>query len=304
MAAASDRSPYTRTELVWAGKRTQVERVALPFQRVETVNAPRGANLFSSLGTADGWRNKLIWGDNKLVMASLLHGDPAAGIEPLAGKVDLIYIDPPFDTGADFSFRTQIGDQDIPKEPSIIEQLAYRDAWGRGTDSYLQMMYDRLILMRELLAENGSIYLHLGPQIHPLVHCVMKEVFGDSLSGDIIWKRVSAHSDAKWWGIANDIICYWTRADTYKYNRIAMPYSDGYLRSHYSNIDARTGRPYTTSDLTAAGTRSGTSGMTWRGMNPTAKGRHWAIPSIARPLLSRYDLNDTIKALDELDAVG
>lgn len=123
-------SPYTRTELVWAGKRTRVDRVALPFQRVETVNLPRGANLFTPREPGDGWRNKLIWGDNKLVMSSLLHGDPASGIESLAGKIDLIYIDPPFDTGADFSFRTQVGDQEVEKEPSILEHLAYRDTWG------------------------------------------------------------------------------------------------------------------------------------------------------------------------------
>src|SRR6266511_1064120 len=100
MTDVSSRSPYTRTELVWAGKRTQVERVALPFQRVERINAPRGADLFSGLDAPDGWRNKLIWGDNKLIMSSLLRGDAAAGLEPLAGKVDLVYIDPPFDTGA------------------------------------------------------------------------------------------------------------------------------------------------------------------------------------------------------------
>ena len=99
-------SPYTRTELVWAGKRTHVDRVALPFQHVETVNAPRGGDMFSRAQSDGDWRNKLIWGDNKLVMASLLQGDPAAGIASLAGQIDLIYIDPPFDTGADFSFRT------------------------------------------------------------------------------------------------------------------------------------------------------------------------------------------------------
>ena len=156
MALETDRSPYTRTELVWAGKRTQVERVALPFQRVETVNAPRGGDLFSTLtpgpsrepvgapavavgaspnngrGERDGWRNKLIWGDNKLVMASLLKGDPAAGIESLAGKIDLIYIDPPFHTGADFSFRAQVGDEEIEKEASILEHCAYQDIWAEA----------------------------------------------------------------------------------------------------------------------------------------------------------------------------
>src|SRR5215218_10075846 len=155
---ASDTAPtYTRTELVWAGKRTQVERIALPFQRVESVNAPRGGDLFSLAAQQDGWRNKLIWGDNKLVMASLLQGDPTAGIEPLAGKVDLIYIDPPFDTGADFQCQTLVGAQPVEKGPSVLEHLAYRDTWGRGTDSYIQMIYERLILIRDLLSPTGLV---------------------------------------------------------------------------------------------------------------------------------------------------
>src|SRR5437763_578673 len=123
MTSQQPRGSGNRTELVWAGKRTQVERVALPFQRVERINAARGGDLFSTLHSTDTWRNKLIWGYNKLVMATLLTGDAAAGIESLAGKVDLIYIAPPFDTGADFSFRTQIVDDEIEKAPSILEML-------------------------------------------------------------------------------------------------------------------------------------------------------------------------------------
>jgi adenine specific DNA methylase Mod len=181
MTATSDGNSYNRTELVWAGKRTQVDRVALPFQRVETINAPRGGDMFSSLKEDGGWRNKLIWGDNKLVMASLLRGDPDAGIESLAGKVDLIYIDPPFDTGADFSYRTRVGDGQIEadgKEPSILEQLAYRDTWGGGTDTYLQVMHDRLTLMRDLLSENGSIFVHLDYHVGHFVKILLDEIFG------------------------------------------------------------------------------------------------------------------------------
>jgi len=135
-----------RTELVWPGKRTEVERVALPFQVVETINVSPATReqsplfvsgkliedpLFESAragkADADAWRNKLIWGDNKYVLASLLEGDPAIGLEPLAGKVDLIYIDPPFDTGDDFSYRIRVGDVEVGKEPSLIEEKAYRD---------------------------------------------------------------------------------------------------------------------------------------------------------------------------------
>lgn len=295
---------HDRTQLVWASKRTQVERVALPFQRVETINAPRGGDMFTTLEQNDAWRNKLIWGDNKLIMSSLLHGDPSAGIESLAGKVDLIYIDPPFDTGADFSFSAQIGDTDLEKQPSILEQTAYRDTWGKGTESYLQMMYDRLVLMRQLMAEHASIYVHVGPNVQPLIRCIMNDIFGNSLSGDIIWKRVSAHSDSKWWGIVNDYICYHTRGSDYIFNKPTTPYDESYLASHYSTVDEATGRPYTTSDLTAAGKRTGTSGMPWRGKDPTRKGRHWAVPAIARALLQNRDEPDTQQVLDELDALG
>src|SRR5687768_979481 len=168
----------TRTELVWPGKYNEdgtlkdVPRVSLPFQVIDTVNesrATREANKLPQQGTLfdvyegkegdtfeDGWRNKLIWGDNLLVMGSLL--------EKFAGKIDLIYIDPPFATGADFSFMAEIGEsgEEIQKEQSSVEEKAYRDTWGRGTDSYLGMLFDRLTVMRELLAPNGSIYIHVG----------------------------------------------------------------------------------------------------------------------------------------------
>ncbi|MGH2365143.1 MAG: hypothetical protein ACRDHX_10910, partial [Chloroflexota bacterium] len=119
-------SATTGPHLEWEGKRTQVDRIELPFQRIETVNEPREKDLFSSAAAAQalstGWRNKLIWGDNKLVCSSLL--------EEFEGKVDLIYIDPPFDTGDDFSFRGTVGDEPVTKAPSIIEVKAYRDYWA------------------------------------------------------------------------------------------------------------------------------------------------------------------------------
>jgi len=165
----------TKTELVWPGKYNEdgtlkeVPRVNLPFQIIETINESRATRetkkkpqltLFDVYEGKEGdtfeegWRNKLIWGDNLLVMGSLL--------EKFAGKIDLIYIDPPFATGADFSFGSQVGDADleVTKEQSIIEEKAYRDTWGRGLNSYLSMMYDRLVLMRDLLAEEGSVYVH------------------------------------------------------------------------------------------------------------------------------------------------
>lgn len=180
-----------KTELVWLGKYDEdgklkpVEKPGpYPFQIVEVINKPRTGKeepqqtLFEiwegkeGETFEEGWRNKLIWGDNKLVMSSLL--------DKFAGKINLIYIDPPFATGADFKFKIQIGDEaeEITKEHSIIEEKAYRDTWGKGLDSYLQMMYERLVLMRELLAENGSIYVHLDWHVGHYVKVMMDEIFG------------------------------------------------------------------------------------------------------------------------------
>src|SRR5437870_6795844 len=176
------------TELTWDGKckdgkRQGPVRIALPFQTIETVNESvqerqRSLELFSA-GREAEWRNRLIWGDKKYVLPSLL--------PELAGKVNLIYIDPPFDTGANFSYTAVIPDHPetledettaFVKEPSILEQKAYRDTWGRGLDSYLQWFYETAIFLHELLAENGSIYVHLDWHVGHYVKTVLDEVFG------------------------------------------------------------------------------------------------------------------------------
>src|SRR4029079_253935 len=129
----------------------------------------------------------LIWGDNKLVMSSLL--------KDYAGQVKLVYIDPPFATGDDFTVKVQVGDEDLVKEPSVLEEHAYRDTWGAGFDSYLTMMYERLSLIHDLLTDDGSLYLHLAPNVsHPL-RLVCDEIFGpEAFRNEIIWKRTSGHS--------------------------------------------------------------------------------------------------------------
>ena len=166
------------TELIWDGKYKDGKkqgpvRIALPFQTIETVNESvqdrqRSLELFAT-GRDSSWRNRLVWGDNKYVLPSLL--------AEFSGKVNLIYIDPPFSTGQDFSYIATIPNQpdasedeetSFTKEPSVLEQKAYRDTWGRGLDSYLQMMFERILLMRELLAETGSILVHLDETVGPL----------------------------------------------------------------------------------------------------------------------------------------
>ncbi len=180
------------TELIWAGKydsngqKSSPLRVALPFQTIETVNESAGdrdrtRSLFAE-GREEEWRNRLIWGDKKWVLPSLL--------PELAGSVNLIYIDPPFDTGADFSFTTTIPGtgESFTKEPSVIEQKAYRDTWGRGLDSYLQWFYETVLHLHELLHETGSIYVHLDWHVGHYAKAVLDEVFGrDNFQNEIVW---------------------------------------------------------------------------------------------------------------------
>ncbi len=188
-------------ELLWAekydrfdkGEKIPIEKPNLPFQVVETINKPRikggiTAPLFPEdewpEDYPEDWKNLLIWGDNKLVMSSLIK-------QGWAGKVNLIYIDPPFFTGTDFTIRTKIGDEQIEKAPSIIEERAYSDTWSGGIASYLRYMYERLVLMRELLAENGSIYVHLDWHVGHYVKVMMDEIFGyENFRNEIIVKRI------------------------------------------------------------------------------------------------------------------
>lgn len=196
----------TRTELIWdgkydaAGKRVAPLRVALPFQTVETVNESiqeRQLSLERVGREQTEWRNRLIWGDKKYVLPSLL--------AEFGGKVKLIYYDPPFDTGADFSFTAQVPDhpdtpeddsQAFTKMPSLIEQKAYRDTWGGAAthlDAYLEWFYQTIVLSHELLNETGSFYVHLDWHVSFYAKAILDEVFGaDRFVNEVIWKRSRA----------------------------------------------------------------------------------------------------------------
>lgn len=240
----------TRTELVWPGKYNEdgtlkeVPRVSLPFQVIETVNETRatreaeetkGLSLFDTYEGKEGdtfeagWRNKLIWGDNLLVMGSLL--------EKFAGKIDLIYIDPPFATGADFAFKTEVGEsgEEITKEQSALEEKAYRDTWGSGISSYLEMVRTRLSLMRDLLSANGSIYVHLDATVGHYVKALMDEVFGvDSFQREVVWRIgwISGYkSVAKNWIRNHDTILFYVKTPgAFTFNKEYVPYPPGYER--------------------------------------------------------------------------
>lgn len=185
-----------RTELIWEGKydeygnrrEVDIAGAALPLQKIETVDEPRSRTEVQGLlfepqkSHRDDFRNRLIWGDNKLVMASLL--------KEFKGQIDLIYIDPPFDVGADFTLNVALGETGdlLKKEQSTFEMVAYRDTWGNGSDSYLQMIHDRLVLMNDLLSEIGSIYVHCDWRVNSYMRLLLNEVFGQSnYRNEIIW---------------------------------------------------------------------------------------------------------------------
>jgi DNA modification methylase len=253
-------------ELVWNGKTNEVCNVVLPFQTIEHIDEPRAEKevllqpgLFDTVSGRQlkGWTNKLIWGDNKLILASLKNGALREEIEKQGG-IKLIYIDPPFDVGADFSMNIEIGGDTFTKKPGILEEIAYRDTWGKGADSFIAMIYERLMLMRDLLAKDGSIYLHMGWGVSHFVRGVIDEVFGkDRVVNQIVWKRQTAHSDSgqgsQHFGRLHDVILLYSKSASYTWNVQYAPYSEEYLRTHYKKVEFETGRRYELDNLIAPG---------------------------------------------------
>jgi len=181
-------------ELVWNGKTRDVCNTILPFQTLEHIDEPRKERNadeelnFDSRGRQKtGWTNKLIWGDNKLILSSLRSGPLRKEIEE-AGGLKLIYIDPPFDVGADFSMDVEIGAETFHKEANLLEQIAYRDTWGRGADSFVNMIYERIHLMRDLMHPEGSIFVHCDWRVTAYIRLVLDEIFGKAcIRNEIIW---------------------------------------------------------------------------------------------------------------------
>lgn len=221
------------TELVWNGKTKEVCNVILPFQTIEQVDEPRAEESSdpASLGPLfdvdirgrqlKGWTNKLIWGDNKLVLSSLKNGPLREEIEKMGGGVKLICIDPPFDVGADFSMDVEIGDYTFTKKPNILEEIAYRDTWGKGSDSFLSMIYERLILMKELLEEDGSIYVHCDWRVNSFIRLAMDEVFGrKNFRNEIIWAYTGPGSpEMKQFNRKHDTIFWYSNGDDWVFNK-------------------------------------------------------------------------------------
>ena len=241
-------------ELVWNGKTNEVCNIVLPFQTIEHVDEPRSEKeikmqmglfeLDSQGRQLKGWTNKLIWGDNKLILSSLKNGALREEIEKQGG-IKLIYIDPPFDVGADFSMDIEIGDETFTKKPNILEELAYRDTWGKGADSFIAMIYERLSLMRDLLAEDGSIYVHCDWRVNTYIRLVLNEVFGTMYyKGEIIWKKDAvgkgAKSVAKHWPKTFDLIYCFSKSEQQLFHPPSGKLTDTQLKEfRYKDPDGR-----------------------------------------------------------------
>lgn len=303
-------------ELTWEKKydqshnKTAPVSVALPFQTIETINESsqqRQKSIESFVSGREGaeWRNRLIWGDKKYVLPSLL--------PEFANAVDLIYIDPPFDTGADFSYPVEVPDHgeavaSFTKLPSVIEQKAYRDTWGDASthlDSYLKWFYETLILLSKLLKPTGSIYIHLDWHVAQYAKVIADEVFGrENFRSEIIWQRFLFHSDAKRFGMVHDTLLWYSKSDQYTYVPQYGEWGEKYVKSHF--MKDKDGRLYTLDNPTAPSHGSTGKPMRFGGkLLAPPKGTMWrwadqsyvdqmlkegkiVITSTGRPRVKRY----------------
>ena len=273
-----------QVELTWNGKSDELTNVELPFQIIEQVDEPRTEDIKMLQGSFDfatgqqitGWTNKLIWGDNKYILSSLKNGPMREEIEKQGG-IKLIYIDPPFDVGADFSMEVDIGNSSYEKKPNVLEQIAYRDTWGQGDDSFLVMLYERLMIMKDLLSLKGSIYVHCDWRMNSKIRLILDEIFGkDNFQNEIIWKRSqNVSSGDKRFKHSNDSIIYYTKSNESFFKLPYKEHDEKYLKP-YSFEDSK-GR-YRHAPLMVSGKRNGETGKPWRGVDPNIQGRngmHW-----------------------------
>lgn len=298
--AAADGAPFAldprKPRLFWNGMERKPQVTAVPTQVLEIVRpglaTDRGVELAGTSARPVQARtkealatpqNRLIWtNDNLVALKTLLdERDPQTRDYRYRGKVDLIYIDPPFMVNTDFradnSIDIEIDEEEgvqAKKEPSLVELIAYKDTWRQGLDSFLSMLRARLILLKELLAATGSIYVHLDWHAVHYVKVMMDEIFGyENFRNEIVWQRTTAHNDPKQFGRVNDRLLFYAqnRKDYFFETVHYAGYSPEQL-ARYKESD-ELGR-FTGRDLTAPGIRYGETGKPWRGLDPNASGRH------------------------------
>lgn len=245
-------------ELRWAGKRPFKSTQYFPAQKKESYGDP-----------TDGWWNRIYWGDNLQVMSHLLR--------EFRGKIDLIYIDPPFDSNADYKKTIKIKAERAQSDHSAFEEKQYSDIWN--SENFCQFMFERITLARELLSETGSAFFHFGPNISQYMKVIIDEVFGpERFINEIIWRRSFSHAGTSRFGIIHDSIFYYSKTEVRTWNEIRVPIDTDYRETFCDSYDEQVGKRYQRIPLTGAGiTKDGESGRAWRGIDPTDVGRHWAI---------------------------
>lgn len=209
-----------------------------------------------SLSRNAAWTNRLIYGDNLLAMQALLAGDPETGLSSMRGRLDLIYIDPPFDSKADYRTKVQLPGVNIDSRPTVIEQFAYADTWSatigdenvKGTAAYLKYMYPRLMLMRELLSSQGSLYVHIDDNIGSYVRVLLDDIFGkECFRGEIIWQLGTGAKSRKFFSNQHNTIYCYSKTDNWIFNyeskKLREPFAEMSLNMHFKNVDEN-GRRY------------------------------------------------------------
>ena len=238
----------------------QTNELVLPSKDVSGLfkgSSPQIPNAFNNAVGSGNWMNRLIYGDNLLAMQALLAGDASTGLPSLRGKVDLIYIDPPFDSKADYRTKINLPGTDILQNPTVLEQFAYADTWEDGTISYLRMLYPRLLMMKEMLNNEGAIYIHIDWHIGSYVKVIMDDIFGkENFRNEIMWKRGTvkgAKAVGNQYARNHDTILFYSKGANCEYNTLYIPYSEEYIRQRYTKDDHDGRGPYTDQ---AIGTRS------------------------------------------------
>lgn len=245
-------------ELVYYGKEREedviLDTLAVPLQPVRTFNGKSGLE----------WDNKLIFGDNLQAMMTLVEMKRRGELRNSDGTpgIRLVYIDPPFASKQEFR-----GSQD---------ERAYQDKVAGA--QFIEFIRRRLVLLRELLADDGAIYVHLDQRKAHYIKVVLDEIFGEqNFVNEIIWKRLSAHNDAHKYGPIHDSIFFYSRNGKYLWNEQFGEVSKDYIEQFFDSVDEKTGRRYARGDLTARGLRRGETGKPWRGIDPSEKGNHWKV---------------------------
>lgn len=260
----------------------QTRELVIPSRDTNTADMLRLANRASE-EKSPSQPNRLIYGDNLLAMGALLSGDSSNS--PMRGQVDLIYIDPPYDSRADYRTTVELPFGEVESKPTVIEQFAYGDTWQDGAASYLRMIVPRIYLMKEILKDTGSIYVHLDWHVGHYVKVVMDEIFGKELfHNEVIWKSAPGHGDATLMGVTHNTIFLYSKSGSPYWKSQYEPYSSEYLASHYQKRDPD-GRRFEDDNLTAYGLKGGGYEYEWKGIT-----KLWRLPIKSMQKLESDDL--------------